>query len=116
MKVKNTVQHVAKKVEIHEVLWDSEKMSLTLYYEDHEQLLNWVQRFGDSEQKTPLFLKEIHYDLNNPNYCINLLFAIRRVLAQKLDSKELYKLNTYESWFKQLRGVEVSLNEYGRLI
>ena len=103
-------------VEINEVIWDSKGMTLTLYYEDADALSDWCERHKKAKDK-PTFLKDITYDLTNPNQMFNILCKVRNyIISSGIESKNIYKdYRTFDSWFQALEGLRVNLNDYGYL-
>lgn len=102
-------------VEIKEVFWDSNNLELIIYYEDNDALERFIERFGKKEN--PKFMKSISYHLKNPNQMFDILIKVRKMLInQGKKPAELYKkCQTYDSWFRSLVGLTVSLNSYGYL-
>ena len=103
-------------VEIQEVVWDKDSQHLVIYYEDVDALNAWCERHNAGRNK-PHFLKEINYDLSNPNQMFNILCKVRNLITHTgVDSKTIYKeYKTYEQWFQAIIGTKVNLNSYGYL-
>lgn len=101
-------------VEIKEIIWDKNNETLIIYYNDTDALNHWCERHPKSKKETQ-FLKEIVYDLSNPNQMFNILCKIRNLIIHTgIESKKIYKeYTTFEQWFKAIIGTKVNLNSYG---
>lgn len=105
-------------IKIENVVWDSSNMELTIYYEDQEALRQWkFENPRARKDKTPTFLKFMHYDLKNPNQALNVLFKVRKAIVnEEITGGKLYKeYKTFDKWFELLKDKEVPVNEYGYL-
>ena len=95
--------NTVKTIEIKEVTYDAKNNSIIFYYEDEPMMKRWKEHHPKEKLATP-FLRDIEYDLNNPNQAFDILIKMRKWLTGNqrcLSGSDLYKnFQSYDKWFR----------------